>query len=144
MFTKLSSPVTFPVYIDNKALYNSIHCHHHLIDYSPSEALASEQDLLLQIKSLLNLTPLNITIHHIDVPIAENNLATAAHSETSPSSISYVLPMSGCSINLHCSTITHQIPYLLYQAAHESYLCNRILALCSWTHTTHIDWPYFQ
>ena len=56
---------TCSIYIDHLALCKHIHAHQCRIFYSPSEALVSDRDVLLQIESILNVPYMNLTIHHV-------------------------------------------------------------------------------
>ena len=156
-----SSAVCIPIYIDNSALCKRIHHHIHQLYYSPSKALVSERDILLQIESLLDSSLLNVSIHHIkshqdqDTPLLllpppaqancrADNLATTAHDIVFSSPVSYLLPMSRCALSLHNATITRQTTTRIRTAAHESCLRQWILSSRSWTHTQYIDWVYFR
>ena len=134
-----SPPLKLPIYCDNQALCTHIHQHSQRVYYSPSEALAPERDLILQIESLLNSPILDVCILHIkghqdcDTPLPllsppaqanckADHLASTAQSLTISPPTSYTLPASGCTIILNQSAITRQIPQALRTAAYNQYL----------------------
>ena len=159
--SNLHLPNPLSIYIDNIALVNQVHMHQSRLYYSPTEALAPERDLLLQIEHLLDLPHMNFIIHHIRShqdrntplhllpPPAQANcradtLATHAQTTAVCHSSTHILPSSGCLITVGSNTITRRIPSSLRCCSYESRLRQKIISSRSWTYTDFINWSFFQ
>ena len=150
-----------PVYLDNSSLLRIVTRMSSESYLSPSDAISSEYDLILQIADLLTTLPLSLQFHHVKshqdkhAPISSlslpaqanchaDHLATSAQLQCQSQDQSPLYPAAQCRLCLSAKTITRNHQHYLHSHSSATRLRQYITSSHSWTNSNHIDWDCFQ
>ena len=149
-----------PVYLDCQSLLTKLHLHQSRTYYTPSKAIGSERDILLQIDHFLNRLSICFSFHFVkghqddDLDIAAlsssalaniqaDSLASTALDSAVPSKSIPLLPASHCSLIVDGLPITRQFGKQLCHLIFDCPMRKSIIASCDWSFTCDIDWTFY-
>ena len=149
-----------PVYLDCQSLLTKLHLHQSRTYYTPSEAIGSERDILLQIEHFLNRLSICFSFHFVkghqddDLDIAAlsssalaniqaDSLASTALDSAVPSKSIPLLPASHCSLIVDGIPITRQFGRQLRHLIFDCPMRKSIIASRNWSFTCDIDWTFY-
>ena len=150
-----------PIYLDNQSLLTTVLSLTTSSYLSPSNSMASEHDLLLQIADTIRTTPIALSFFHIKShqdrhnPIqclshpaqancAADELATQAQSHCVSLELTPLYPAARCRFCISNATITRDLTRnTLYLATSKS-LKQYIITSHSWSENTSIDWSLLE
>ena len=151
-------PTTINIFIDNFSLCCCINQYQKRKFYSPTEATSPEQDILIQVESLMSHLNTNICFHHIkshqdcDTPLSALSFAAQANCcadflairglSIAPSS-NQTPTFDACKCQLHISnfTVTSHFLSTICHLIHLPAIWKYIITSCSWSCNEFIDWP---
>lgn len=157
-FSFLTLNCSVKVRIDNQALLSRVQRHLSRTHYSPTEALVSERDILLEIEHHLDTIPVALDFGHVKshqddttpvddlledaiANIEADRLATealeSANDSGPPPDLS---PHSQCLFHLAGHPVTFHLPDRIRLQSFQSGFRKQVAASRSWSHTDDIDW----